>query len=102
MFIIIYFIRGPPLLLSSFPSGVMGSGLVPENARSLVVGDPNLNCSWFINVGVLTYLSSDFLSLTPALFPSALFSIRSRGNERKERDWIQSHDPVSKQSSLPD
>ena len=38
-----------------FPSFVCSG---PENARSLVIGDPNLTCSWFINVGVVfTYLS---------------------------------------------
>ncbi|KAG5629971.1 hypothetical protein H5410_001688 [Solanum commersonii] len=38
-----------------FPSFVCSG---PKNARSLVIGDPNLTCSWFINVGVVfTYLS---------------------------------------------
>ena len=31
----------------------MGSGLVPENARSFVVGDPNLTCDSFLRSSVL-------------------------------------------------
>ena len=36
----------PLIMCEELPSFNMGSGLVPENARSEVVGDKNLTCSF--------------------------------------------------------
>ncbi|KAG5576439.1 hypothetical protein H5410_056573, partial [Solanum commersonii] len=59
-----------------FPSFVCSG---PKNARSLVIGDPNLTCSWFINVGVvlLTFLQEGSFVSVPSLLSKTLESVLS-------------------------
>ena len=53
----------------------MGSGLVPENARSLVVGDKNMTCSFLGSFLLLHQLGllKDSLNLLKALKVSFFF-----------------------------
>ena len=63
----------PLIMCEELPS--LGSGLVPENARSLVVGDPNLTFSFLGSFLLLHQLGllKDSLNLLKALKVSCFF-----------------------------